>query len=166
MSLITGTPLPLVVVESCSMYHSSDIDSWWDQNAAWYESRNISKSDFAEFNMKNGLNKGDILFVWGYSKSYELGDIIIFLPNSESAAPNPIIHRIVTKNPIGTKGDNGLTNPYQLSRDNNINNLDETSISGDRIIGKAQFKVIPFAGWIKLIWFEPFRSESQRGFCK
>jgi len=165
MSLATGTQLPLVVVESCSMYHSSNLEDWWQQNAALYEARNITKEDFQSFGLRNGLNKGDILFVWGYSKSYNIGDVIIFKPNPESTAPNPIIHRIVSQSPIGTKGDNGKTNAVQLSRDNNLYNIDETNIAQSQIIGKAQFKVIPYLGWIKLIFFEPFKPAGQRGFC-
>jgi len=34
LSYLTGSSLPLVVVESCSMYHESNFDSWWDKNAA------------------------------------------------------------------------------------------------------------------------------------
>src|SRR3972149_2052785 len=77
LSLVTGSPLPLVVVESCSMYHETNFDSWWDKNSAWYEQKGISKSDFLEYNFKNGLNKGDIILTWGYSTPKK-GDIIIF----------------------------------------------------------------------------------------
>ena len=77
LSLITGASLPLVVVESCSMYHESSFDPWWESNAKWYQSQGISKSDFESFPFKNGLNKGDIIFVWCRS-SPDLGDIIIF----------------------------------------------------------------------------------------
>ena len=53
LSWILATPLPLVVVESCSMYHESSFDSWWASNGGWYESRAISKEEFQEFNFKN-----------------------------------------------------------------------------------------------------------------
>src|SRR3989344_1352780 len=49
LSFITGTPLPLVVVESCSMYHNSGFNNWWISNSAWYENRNIEESDFLLF---------------------------------------------------------------------------------------------------------------------
>ena len=165
LSFVTGSALPLVVVESCSMYHSSDLDSWWQSNSGWYEQQGITLEEFKSFPLKNGLNKGDILFIYGKSE-YEKGDIIVFAPNEESTAKNPIIHRIVIENPTGTKGDNGRTNPTQLTANNNIFKIDETSISDERIIGKTAFKVAPLVGWVKLIFFEPFRSESQRGFCK
>ncbi len=160
LSFITSSSLPLVVVESCSMYHDSRFDGWWDKNAEWYELKGITKSEFEYFAYKNGVNKGDIIFVWGRSE-YKVGDIVIFDPNPEAIAKNPIIHRAVSKNPISTKGDN---NPEQLSLDNNIKRIDETSIPEERIIGKAVFK-IPLLGWIKLIFFELLKSADQRGFC-
>lgn len=163
LTFITGSPLPLVVVESCSMYHEAPLEEWTNKNSAYYESFNISQSDFQDFPMKNGLNKGDIIFVWGKSTSYNVGDIIIFQPNSEALTQTPIIHRIITDSPIGTKGDH---NSQQLQFANNINNIDETSITKSQIIGKASFKVLPFVGWIKLIFFEPFRPDYQRGLCK
>ena len=148
-SLITGSPLPLVVVESCSMYHESSFDSWWESNSAWYDERNIEKSDFESFPFKNGLNKGDIILVFGYSKVKE-GDIIIF----KSTTTNPIIHRLVSQNPLETKGDH---NTGQLSI--------ERDISDSAVLGKASAR-IPLIGWIKLIFFEPLRPKSQRGFCR
>jgi signal peptidase I len=156
LSFITGTSLPLVVVESCSMYHESDFETWWSQNAVWYTSRNITKEQFQSFTMKNGFNKGDILLVRG-AKQPQIGDIIIFT----AATAHPVIHRIVNLDPIGTKGDH---NSGQLRKE--IQGIDETNISQDQIIGKASIKVVPLLGWIKLIWFEPSRPASERGFCK
>jgi len=159
LSLITGSALPIVVVESCSMYHDSDFDSWWERNSAWYESNDITKEEFEKFPMKNGFTKGDIIFVWGHSKTKK-GDIIIFEPEN-SEAKHPIIHRVVTLAPIGTKGDNNLR---QLTEDNNAQKIDETKIPEENIIGQAKLK-IPLIGWAKLIFFEYSRSSEQKGFC-
>ena len=150
LSLITGAPLPLVVVESCSMYHESNFDAWWSQNAAWYEAKGITKSEFESYKLKNGLNKGDIVFVWGHS-NYSKGDILIFNSNTRY----PIIHRIISLSPLATKGDHNS---------NQIENI-ETNINQEQIVGKAVFK-IPAIGWIKLIFFEPFKNPEQRGFCR
>ena len=60
LSLVMDTPLPLVVVESCSMYHRLDFDSWWEQNKEWYENKKISGEGFEAYAFKNGLSKGDI----------------------------------------------------------------------------------------------------------
>ena len=149
LSFITGTPLPLVVVESCSMYHETNFDNWWTSNEEWYEGRSISKKEFLDFPLRNGLNKGDIVFVYGRN-DYNLGDVLIFTAPTKY----PLIHRIVSFIPLQTKGDH---NAGQLSI--------ETKITNDQILGKAVFR-IPFLGWVKLIFFEPFREPSQRGFCK
>lgn len=162
LTLLTGSSLPLVVVESCSLYHESSFDDWWAKNSAYYESKGINKSQFMSFQNRNGLNKGDIILVTK-PRQYNLGDIIIFQPNPESTAPYPIIHRIITLDPRGTKGDH---NSEQLKSGNNVNRIDETNIPDDRIIGKASVRLIPYLGWLKLIFFEPLKSKDQRGFCK
>jgi len=160
LSFITASPLPLVVVESCSMYHESNFDTWWDKNSAWYESKSITRDQFENFPFKNGLNKGDIIFVWGRS-DYNIGDIIIFQPNPEALAKHPLIHRKIQTNPIATKGDH---NPRQLTI-NDPNKIDETNIPQENILGKSAAK-IPALGWIKLIFFEPFRQPEDKGLCK
>jgi len=149
LSLVTGSPLPLVVVESCSMYHDASFDDWWFQNGAWYEQSKISESDFLSYPFKEGLNKGDIILVWGRS-SYEKGEIIIF--NAQTTYP--LIHRIISSEPIETKGDHNLG---QLPIEKNIQE--------DAIMGKAVVR-IPLLGWLKLIFFEPFKPQNQRGLCK
>jgi len=156
LSLITASPLPLVVVESCSMYHESDFDEWWSKNSEWYKQKGISKGEFESFSIKNGLNKGDIIFVWGRSE-YKEGDIIIFTAESKFNLRHPIIHRIVGVDPISTKGDNGRTNPTSAEF--------ERDIPDSVVMGKAAVR-IPALGWIKLVFFEPLRPEGQRGLCR
>src|SRR3970282_2332830 len=95
LSLVTGTSLPLAIVESCSMYHKdnlfSDFDSWWQTHEEKYQKFNISDSDFMEFPLKKGFNKGDILFITRANpEKIEVGDIIIF----SAGQRNPIIHRV------------------------------------------------------------------------
>jgi len=149
LSFITNTSLPLVVIESCSMYHESSFNSWWQSNSNWYETKNINKEQFESYSFKNGLNKGDIIFVWGRSE-YKKGDIIIF----EADTQYPIIHRLVSQNPTATKGDH---NSAQLPI--------ETSINNEKILGKSVFR-IPYLGWIKLIFFDLVKPSSERGLCK
>lgn len=149
MSLVMGTELPLVVVESCSMYHKTNFNGWWDSNKEWYMKKNISKRIFESFSFKDGLNKGDIILVYG-KDSYGLGDVIIF----ESSFRFPLIHRVVTEDPLGTKGDN------------NFDQLDvEREIDDDKVVGKAVAR-IPGLGWVKLIFFEAIKPDGQRGFCR
>jgi signal peptidase I len=149
LSLATGTSLPLVVVESCSMYHESSFDNWWSSNSLLYEKFNINKSTFEAYPLKNGFSKGDIILTWGYS-DYKKGDIIIF----KAQTKYPIIHRMMSKSPLSTKGDH------------NFGQLDiEQDIPKEDVVGKAVVR-IPLLGWLKLIFFEPFKDQSQRGFCK
>ena len=149
MSIVTGSPLPLVVVESCSMYHSTNFNSWWDQNGLWYEDRGITKQNFEDFSFNGGLNKGDIVLVYNRGK-YKLGDIIIF----KSDYLHPIIHRIIDENNLQTKGDH---NSRQLSIEKKINE--------NQVLGKAVARV-PGLGWLKLIFFEGTKPPEERGFCK
>ena len=148
ISLLTGTALPIVVVESCSMHHIGDFENWWGANSAWYENRGITKEQFAACTLNNGFTKGDIILVTSATE-VTLGDVIIF------SAPTqyPIIHRVIASDPLATKGDN---NPSQISF--------EKDITPEQKIGKAVFK-IPALGWIKLIFFELLRPENERGFC-
>ncbi len=150
LSLITGSSLPLVVIESCSMYHETNLDDWWFKNAAWYENKNITESEFRAFPFTNGLNKGDIILVWGHD-DYEKGDIIIF----NAPTRYPLIHRIISDpaEVIATKGDHNL-GQLEVERD-----IPEGDIRGKAVVR------IPALGWLKLIFFEPFRPAEQRGLC-
>jgi len=159
MSFATGTPLPLVIVESCSMYHGENFDNWWENNRAWYEENNISKEQFENFPLKNGFQKGDIFLVLGEEEP-EVGEVIIFFSGK---AQRPIIHRVIDLKPTETKGDN---NDKQFTKSNNPEEIDETLIVNNQLLGRATGIRIPYAGWAKLIFFEPLRSESERGFCK
>jgi len=148
ISLITGSPLPLVVVESCSMYHNAEFEGWRDAHSTLYLPYEINKSDFQNYNFKNGLNKGDVIIVWGRT-TYREGDVIIF----KADTTYPIIHRLVNVEPLSTKGDN---NDNQLPI--------EKVIPEENVIGKGIVK-IPLIGWLKLIFFDIFKPASQRGLC-
>lgn len=162
LTVITGSVLPLVVVESCSMYHPGDIDTWWNSNSGWYQDyRNISKEQFENFPFKNGLNKGDIIITLG-PKKIKTGDIVIFTPNEGALSKYPIIHRIISESPLATKGDN---NNDQLRGYNNLAQVDETNLAQEQVISKARVR-IPYVGWAKLIFFEPLKPKDQRGLCK
>ena len=157
LGLVLGTSYPVVDVVSCSMEHNEDgktcsfsdlgFEEWWDTNKDWYLANEIEKQEFEEFIFKNGFNKGDIIFLVGEeAKDINIGDIIVFQSNSK----HPIIHRVVDKwleegeYHFKTKGDNNQDSFEQLG---------ETSINENRILGKAVFK-IPLLGWIKLLPIE------------
>ena len=56
--------------------------------------------------------------------------------------------------------NNGLLVP-----ENNAAGVDEREITSDQLVGKAVFRVTPWFGWAKLVFFENLRPESERGFC-
>ena len=152
LSLITGTGLPLVIVESCSMYHhDAGFDNTFESDV--YEDYGLSLADTGNWIFQNGFSKGDVIFVVG-ARNVEVGDVIIF----NGGAQHPLIHRVVeVDDGYATKGDNYKTNAKQLSM--------EKDISEEQVIGKALFKV-PFIGWAKLIFFEGGRSARERGLCE
>jgi len=162
LGLVTGTSLPLAIVESCSMYHQnnlfSNFDNWWTRHETKYFDWGIDKAEFNSFSLQNGFNKGDILFVVKANPDkLKIGDIIIFQAGTE----NPIIHRIVDiqETPEGrifsTEGDN---NNGQLSI--------EKEIKENQLIGKAELRIVPYAGWVKLIFYEFQKPTSEQGFCQ
>jgi signal peptidase I len=152
LSLLTGTALPLVIVESCSMHHHEPgFEKIFESSV--YEKNDISIVDTNEWSFQDGFNKGDVIFVVG-AKNVEVGDVIIF----NAGAKHPLIHRVVDAGAnYATKGDNYKTNLKQLDVEKNI--------SEDQFIGKALFRV-PFIGWAKLIFFEAGREQKNRGLCR
>ncbi|MDP2947530.1 MAG: hypothetical protein Q8N88_05440 [Nanoarchaeota archaeon] len=153
LSFLTGSSLPLVIVESCSMHHYENGFEKIFETSEVYAKNNISLKDTGNWIFQDGFNKGDIIFVVG-ADNIEVGDVIIF----EAGARYPLIHRIVNIDEnYQTKGDNYMTNSKQLSV--------EKKISENQVLGKALFR-IPYAGWIKLIFFEFGRSSNERGFCR
>ena len=162
LNLVTGTALPLAIVESCSMHHKgnvfSDFDRWWEAHEGIYNEFEIDKETFENSKFKNGFTKGDILFiVRAKPEKLEIGDTIIF----NAGQRNPIIHRIVEiqenngKRTFSTLGDN---NQGQLSIEKNI--------SEDQLVGRAVLRLAPGLGWGKLIFFEYQRPQNERGFCE
>ncbi len=164
LSFFTGTSLPLAIVESCSMYHDTnflffhDFDKWWNEHELKYSPLTINNLDFIDYSFTNGFNKGDILFiVKAKPEKLKVGDVIIF----DASRNNPIIHRLISikyeegRYIFSTLGDN---NNGQLSL--------EREISEEQLVGKAVFKIAPYAGWGKLIFFELQRTPSERGFCR
>ncbi|MFZ1970744.1 MAG: signal peptidase I [Candidatus Nanoarchaeia archaeon] len=161
LSLVTGTSLPLAIVESCSMYHQgnvfSDFNSWFQRHELKYSELNITESQFHQFSLLNGFSKGDILFIVGVKpQNIRIGDVIIYNAGQQA----PIIHRVIniTKENgtyfFSTEGDN---NNGQLSFENGINQ--------NQILGKASFTIAPFIGWVKLVFYEGQKPADQRGFC-
>lgn len=163
LGFMFGTGLPLAIVESSSMDHNAipiegiaqnnicgkifekthffDKEEYWKTCGDWYEENtNITEQEFYNFKLSAGFRKGDLIIIFG-KKDIKLGDVIIF----NAGRDYPIIHRVISLNPIQTKGDH---NPSQLAEEKNI--------SADQIIGVAVGKV-PYVGWIKLGFVELIR---------
>tara|TARA_Y100000310_G_scaffold166108_1_gene165821 strand:- start:2005 stop:2586 length:582 start_codon:yes stop_codon:yes gene_type:complete len=151
LSFITGTSLPLVIVESCSMYHHEyGFEKIFESSV--YRTHGLKLENTSNWDFQNGLKKGDVIFVVR-PKNIGVGDVIIF----HGGKSYPLIHRtIYSNNTYSTKGDNYITNPSQTDF--------EKKIRKDKVIGKALFR-IPFIGWAKLIFFEGNRHSKDRGLC-
>jgi len=151
LSLATGTALPLVIVESCSMYHSDSLEEIMENDI--YRDYGLKFKDTGNWSFRNGLNKGDIIFVLGVDKEdISVGNVVIF----EGGSKHPIIHRVIETGDgkITTKGDH---NQGLLGN--------EVDIDSELVVGKAVFRV-PLVGWIKLIFFEFNQAGSERGLCR
>ncbi len=162
LNLATGTALPLAIVESCSMYHQGNIfsstNNWWERHDEKYLNLEITKSKFEKFIFKKGFNKGDILFIVGTKpEKLKEGDVIIF----DGSQSNPIIHRI-----IDIKEENGEYTFSTIGDNNNGQLSFEKIISEDKIVGKASFRLAPYLGWVKLMFFEGNKPISEKGFCE
>jgi len=162
LGFLMGTSLPLAIVESSSMDHSYinmgsgnyeicgkvlaekqslNLDKYWWTCGDWYENNtNITREQFSEFKFQDGFKKGDLMIILGKPlDKIKIGDVIIFAAEGRA---HPVIHRVISLNPLQTKGDH---NPGQLP--------DEKIISESQIIGVAKAR-IPYIGWIKLFFVE------------
>ena len=144
------------------MYHEGNLlsnqTSWWQDHDQKYNKFSISEMEFNDFIFKKGFNKGDILFITrAKPEKIQVGDVIIFNANYR----NPIIHRVVEIK----QTEQGLT--FATIGDNNNGQLSiEKTISENQLVGKASVKLVPYFGWVKLIFFEKTKSSLDRGFCQ
>ena len=164
MGLVLGTPFPIVAVVSESMEHGIEnqhlcgqtlaefqesFANYWDVCGSWYEEKGISQTQFQNFPLRDGFNKGDVIILWR-ANHVKIGDVLVF----EGSRPQPIIHRTVAvKEKDGqsiyqTKGDH---NSESISGD-----LNEEEINADRIYGKGIIR-IPYLGWIKILFVQAVR---------
>ena len=163
--------MSLAIVESCSMYHKPTIpliynfDNWWNNHEDKYKKLGMGENSFKNFLLKNGFNKGDILFaVKATPEKLKVGDVIMF----DAGQNNPLIHRIIkiTKQEneyiFSTIGDN---NQYSFTETNNVYGIDEINIKENQLVGKAVFKIAPYLGWSKLIFYDWKKIEVERGLC-
>jgi len=152
LNLVTGTELPMAIVESCSMYHQGNVfssfDNWFDRHETKYESANITKTEFEEFVLRRGFSKGDILFIIKANpEKLKVGDIIAF---NAGTTGTPVIHRIIKiqeKNGekiFTTMGDNN--GAILIPENNPTSKIDERNITEEQLVGKAIFRIAPWLG--------------------
>lgn len=174
IGFLMGTQYPMTVIVSSSMEQdlnsqsmcgesiSNDDSTYWDVCGDFYESNfNISKNNFSKYSYSSGLNRGDVIIVYGQNyQNIEIGDVILFKgqdkvileDNTEESLfylrYGPIIHRVVDieNNETGlfftTKGDN---NPAIMEKEINIPQED--------VLGTAVFR-IPYLGLINYYFYE------------
>lgn len=142
--IFLGTDMPVYVIVTSSMEHKRADQTFYK----YFERRNISVENFP---FKNGLNKGDIVFVVGRDpKDIKVGDVVVFIPKGSKSV---LLHRVVDKKCNGkcfftTKGDN---NPYPI----NYSFFSEVNIPEENIKGVVIFR-IPYLGYPKVILVEIF----------
>ena len=152
VGLLMGTPVPLVIVESGSMEHQGNFDSWFSWAGQWYLNNNLSKDVVYSWKFNNGMDKGDVIIVEGLKdEGYKLGDVIVYNVPGQGA---PIIHRI-----ISVETENG-TVVYSTKGDHNNGQLSfEGQVYDNQILGKAVFR-IPEIGWVKLFFVGFFQGQN------
>ena len=83
-----------------------------------YSQLNITREDFLSFPYKKGLYVGDIVIV-KKTDDIKKGDVIVYHPAEgcfDNVPPKAtIIHRVISTDPLVTKGDNN-DNPDTLNR--------------------------------------------------
>lgn len=146
LALALATSLPLVVVESNSMTHFDNFDSWWQSQEEHYEEFGITGNAIVGWPFKAGLLQGDIIMIQGRNfNDIKIGDVIVFTPETQNKA---IIHRVVDvhEDYLETKGD---ANVGQIGL--------EKEIKPEQIEGVAIVRM-PYIGWVKLFFVEALRS--------
>jgi signal peptidase I len=136
LALATGTNMPIVAVVSDSMYHEvNDFNGWWNSRQSFYDEISITKGQFENFPMRNGLSRGDLLFVT--KSNPKIGDIIIY---DRIGAGYTIVHRVVKMegSEYITKGDNNFKQ--------------DPPVSKSQVRGKVEF-AIPLLGFPRLVLF-------------
>lgn len=142
VGVVMGNDYPIVAVVSGSMdHHGMDFDEWWAQNGAWYEQNGISKVEFEQFYLKNGFEKGDMLFIRS-SDNLKVGDTIVYNVPDRS---DPIIHRMIYLSDDGSVSTKGDANLGQLGF--------EINVSESQIYGKSVL-LVPKLGWVKVGFYE------------
>jgi|TARA_B100001971_G_C18234980_1_gene566535 hypothetical protein len=150
LPIISGVSIPLLIQESCSMHH---YEEGFDEiliKSSVYSENSITLETTNNWPFKNGLDRGDFLYITKPS-NLEIGDVILFKGGSEH---HLIGHRLISVGETySTKGDNYKTNNEQITL--------EKDIPEENIIGKVKYR-IPYIGKLRLI---PWGQGPGKEFC-
>ena len=144
LSVVMGTPMPIVSVVSDSMYHNSHFDTWWSGSGQYYDRYGIDKGAFKTFKDVNGLSRGDLLLIQNPSNP-KIGDILIYQCSATWGCSYArsgeliIIHRLIK---IDGNGN------YIVKGDNNA--IADNPVAKEYVLGKAVFAV-PVLGYPRLL---------------
>ena len=169
LGFILGTQFPIVAIVSGSMEHkivngqicddrkiatgveNLNFDDWWEYCGNYYINNfNLTKSEFSDFEYKNGLNIGDVLVLRGKEPSkIDIGEVLIFIPQDRNfyLTKGPVIHRVVDK----WTDENGKVH-FQTKGDHNSKSFNgfENDIIEDDVLAVSAVRV-PYLGYAK-IW--------------
>lgn len=135
LSIVTGTPLPIVAVVSDSMYHTNTFDGWWDTHKEYYESIGMDKERFLTFPFRSGLSRGDLLLV--VNQKPNVGDVVIYEKPSQGIS---IVHRLVAVR----------DGEYIIKGDNNF--VADAPVSPNQFVGKV-ILAVPLLGYPRFLLF-------------
>lgn len=100
----------VVAIMTSSMEHSDFEDYYYYD---FFENMNYSTEEINNFPYSEGLYVGDVILA-KKTNDYQIGDVLVY--NSDYY-PDKLVHRVVSTDPIITKGDN---NPISYVFDQNV----------------------------------------------
>jgi hypothetical protein len=121
---ITGLS-DVVAIMTSSMEHSDFVQYYY---YTYFEELNYTSEEIDNFPYSEGLYIGDVILA-REKESYEVGDVIVF---QSDYYPDKLVHRVVSTDPVVTKGDN---NPTSYVFDLNVK----------KVVGEVVFR-IPYLG--------------------
>jgi|SRR3989344_1713635 len=142
-SLLLGTRVPVTAVVSTSMEHATQFSEWWTTKEKEYLAFNVTKEEFLSYPYGEGMYVGDMVMV--VNTTIRKGDVIVYHPESGCFAnvktADTIIHRVVSTEPLVTKGDNNAAPDVKEGKSCIV------SVEGKAVIGA------PLLGYPRLLLF-------------